>query len=52
MNDRLSKWTAAGWLVLLVNTAYLAALPTPTAANQTVTVVEGKGIVAREGPAR
>jgi tetratricopeptide (TPR) repeat protein len=30
MNDRLSKLAAAGWLVLLVNTAYLAAFPSPT----------------------
>jgi Cytochrome c554 and c-prime/Tetratricopeptide repeat len=30
MNHRWQKLAAAGWLVLLVNTAYIAALPSPT----------------------
>jgi tetratricopeptide (TPR) repeat protein len=30
MNNRLRKLTAAGWVVLLLNTAYLAAFPSPT----------------------
>jgi Flp pilus assembly protein TadD len=30
MNNRLRSLTAAGWVVLLLNTAYLAAFPSPT----------------------